>query len=158
MADHIRELLANNSVLQPDQGNTPQPISRVSMSPPSADAAQTPEPKSTGGLASVFKSLTGGRSASTRSPHPHSSASPQSPLPHSSGVVTNAIYGGPSNFEKLHEQLKAENYLPDRIAAAVSLRYVVQDYPISGVSGAADTGNYLLIIFRSLAYLRREKT
>ncbi|KAH8598261.1 hypothetical protein B0O99DRAFT_506748 [Bisporella sp. PMI_857] len=111
------------------------------MSPSSADVAQTPEPKSTSGLASVFKSLTG--SKSTRSPHP------QSPVPSLTSQfgahsLKKAIYGGPPNYEQLHEQLKAGNPLSERLAAAESLRHAVQDYPLSGVTSIFKEGKDLI--------------
>ena len=94
------------------------------------DAAQTPEPKSKSGLASVFKSLTGGKPS--KSPHTQSPASGPQAL-HEPSALKNAIYGGPPNHEQLFEQLKAANPLPDRLAAAGSLRHAVQDYPLSSV-------------------------
>lgn len=103
---------------------------RNSMSPSSADVAQTPEPKSTSGLASVFKSLTG--SKSSKSPNHQSPASIPQHL-NTANTLKNAIYGGPPNYEQLFEQLKVGNPLPDRLAAAESLRHAVQDYPLSGV-------------------------
>src|SRR5271156_5516066 len=100
------------------------------MSPSSGDVAQTPEPKSTSGLASVFKSLTG--SKSSRRPNPQSPASIAHQLS-SGNTLQNAIYGGPPNYEQLYEQLNVGNSLADRLAAAASLRHAVQDYPLSGV-------------------------
>lgn len=105
------------------------------MSPASADVTQTPEPKSTSGLASVFKSLTGNRS--TKSPTTQSLAStPNAQLAQQINPNTgkNAIYGGPANYRQLYEQLKAGGTLADRLAAAESLRHVVIEYPLSGVS------------------------
>jgi hypothetical protein len=91
------------------------------MSPPAGDVAQTPEPKTSSGFASVFKNLTVGRSS--KSPNA------QSP-PHTSPP---AVYGGPPNFEQLYEQLKTGNSLAERISAAQALRVAVQDYPITSV-------------------------
>jgi hypothetical protein len=101
------------------------------MSPAVGDVAQTPEPKSASGFASVFKqAFTGNKSS--RSPNPQS---PASIAQHLSGAnaLQLAIYGGPPNYEHLYEQLKAENPLAYRISAAESLRLAVQDYPLSGV-------------------------
>lgn len=95
------------------------------------DVAQTPEPKSKTGLASVFKSLTGGKQS--KSPNTQSPASIPQSLNETS-ALKNAIYGGPPNHEQLFEQLKATNPLPDRLSAAGSLRHAVQDYPLSSVS------------------------
>jgi len=114
------------------------------MSPPSGEVAHTPEPKSTSGLAGVFKSLTGNKS---RSPHPQSPASSLAPQLSSSNTLKKAIYGGPPNYENLHEQLKVGNSLSDRLAAASSLRHVVQDYPISGVSDAVMFCGVMLNLF-----------
>jgi hypothetical protein len=109
---------------------TPQSEAEVSMSPSSGDVAQTPEPKSSSGLASVFKSLTG--SKSYKNPPAQSPASIAHNL-NTSNTLKNAIYGGPPNYEQLVEQLKVGNALPERLAAAESLRHAVQDYPLSGV-------------------------
>jgi hypothetical protein len=95
------------------------------------DAAQTPEPKSKSGLAGVFKSLTGGKPS--KGTLPQSPASVPQPTPNEPSALKNAIYGGPPNHEQLFEQLKASNPLPDRLAAAGSLRHAVQDYPLSSV-------------------------
>lgn len=103
---------------------------RVSMSPSAGDVTQTPDSKPSGGFASVFKNLTGSRSS--KSPNPQSPASlPQQS--NGSSALQPAIYGGPPNYEQLYEQLKVENPLSERIAAAESLRIAVQDYPLSDV-------------------------
>jgi hypothetical protein len=101
------------------------------MSPTVGDAAQIPEPKSSSGFASVFKSLTG--SKSSRSPNPQS---PAAVAQHLNGAHTlqSSIYGGPPNYEHLYEQLKQERSLAERVSAAESLRLAVQDYPLSSVS------------------------
>ena len=101
------------------------------MSPSSGDVAKTPEPKSTGGLVNVFKSLTGNKSAKSSSHQSPASTPQQLSTAH---TLKNAIYGGPPNYEQRFEQLKVGNPLPDRLAAAESLRHAVQDYPLSGVS------------------------
>lgn len=95
------------------------------------DAAQTPEPKSKSGLASVFKSLTG--SKPSKSSLPQSPASVPQPLGETS-ALQNGTYGGPPNHEQLFEQLKVTNPLANRLAAAGALRHAVQDYPLSSVS------------------------
>jgi len=104
------------------------------MSPFSGDVAQTPESKSTGGLASVFKSLTGGKSSKNAT-----SQSPASLVQQLNGnnPLKNSIYGGPPNYEQLFEQLKVGNPLPERLAAAESLRHAVRDYPLGGVRNLA---------------------
>jgi len=132
MADQIRGLFANAPVNLADL-ETPfnRPL-RVSMSPSSGEVTQTPDTKSTNGLVNVFKSLTGNKS--TRSPHPQSPASALAPQLTTANTLKKAIYGGPPNYEQLQEQLKEGNPIPQRLAAAESLRHAVQDYPISGVS------------------------
>jgi hypothetical protein len=132
MEGRIRNVfLANKSLLQAEPIEVRQaPDPRDSMSPSNGDVAQTPEPKSTSGLASVFKSLTG--SKSSKSLNPQSPASIAQNL-NPANTLKNAIYGGPPNYEQLFEQLKSGNPLPDRLAAAESLRHAVQDYPLSGV-------------------------
>lgn len=105
------------------------------MSPAPRDITQTPEPKST--IANVFKSLTGNRS--TKSPNaqlPPSAPSVQLAQQLNPNSGKNAIYGGPSNYKQLFEQLKTGEVLADRLAAAESLRHVVVEYPLSGVSGS----------------------
>jgi hypothetical protein len=105
------------------------------------DVTQTPESKSKSGLASVFKSLTGGKPS--KSPNTQSPASIPQSLNETS-ALRNAIYGGPPNHEQLFEQLKAANPLPERLAAAGSLRHAVQDYPLSSVSELKIEFRYLL--------------
>lgn len=123
--------LANKNILRVAHIEVrPAPKNRDSMSPPSGDVAQIPEPKSTSGLASVFKSFAGSKSSKT--PNPQSPASIPQHL-NTANTLKNATYGGPPNYEQLSEQLKIGNALPDRLAAAESLRHAVQDYPLSGV-------------------------
>lgn len=107
----------------------PSRAHRVSM-PPSLGDAQTPEPKSTNGLVSVFKSLTGGKQ--TRSPNSHHPAAIASQLNGASSSPP-TLFGGPPNYEQLYEQLKIGNPLIDRLAAAEAIRHAVQDFPLSGV-------------------------
>jgi hypothetical protein len=127
----FRARFANKPILEVEEIEvSPGPEIRESMSPSSGDVAQTPEPKSTSGLASVFKSLTG--SKSSKNPSAQSPASIAQNL-NTSNTLKNAIYGGPPDYEQLFEQLKLGNALPDRLAAAESLRHAVQDYPLSGV-------------------------
>ena len=100
------------------------------MSPASGDVAQTPEAKSTGGLVSVFKSLTGNKS--NKSPSLRSQASVAQQL-NNAHTPKSAIYGGPPNYELLCTQLKPANPLPERIAAAEALQHAVLDYPLNSV-------------------------
>ena len=113
---HIEAVLASNP--------------RDSMSPPSGDVTQTPEPKAAGGLVNVFKNLTGSKSSKSLS---HQSPGSISQHLTSANILKNAISGAPPNYEQLFEQLNVGNTLQDRLAAAESLRHAVQDYPLSGV-------------------------
>src|SRR6187402_161642 len=133
-----------------------EPNLQVSMSPSAGDVAQTPEPKSTSGFASVFKSLTGSRS--TKNPIPHSPPSVAQQL-NGSNALQSVIYGGPPDYEQLYEQLKSGNTLADRLAAAETLRHAVQDYPLSGVS-LVQLGRERLTDnwCRLRAYLSKERT
>ena len=106
------------------------PTTQDSMSPSSGDVAQTPESKSTGGLVNVFKSLTGSKSSKSLN---HQLPGPIIQPHNATNTLKTALYGGPPNYEQLFEQLKSGNPLPDRLAAAESLRHAVQDYPLSGV-------------------------
>ena len=104
------------------------------MSPAAGDVAQTPEPKSTGGFASVFKSLTGSRSTKNPNPNSPTSLNGTSNLP-TALYAQPATYGGPPDYEHLYAQLKHGNPLAERLAAADALRHAVQDYPLTGVCG-----------------------
>ncbi|KAG0648244.1 Tuberous sclerosis [Hyphodiscus hymeniophilus] len=120
----------------------PTLTTRESMSPSSGDVGPNPEPKSTGGLVNVFKSLTG--SKLSKAPSHQSPAS----IPQRLNTVNtskNAIYGGPPDYEHLLEQLRPGNTLPDRVTAAESLRHAVQDYPLSGVTSIFTEGKDLII-------------
>lgn len=129
----------------------PAPTTRVSMSPASGDIAQTPESKSSSGLASVFKSLTGNKLSRT------TNASANAQPPSSAGNLQSAIYGGPPNYEQLYEQLKIGNPLPERISAADSLRHAVNSYPLSGVSIVGNLGGIILIVIQVTAIFKEGK-
>jgi hypothetical protein len=108
------------------------------MPPPSGLVAQTPEPKSTGGLAGVFKSLTGQKSSKNALPPPPITSIPAATVQlaqHLNGPDTprGAIYWGPAEYQELYERLKPERPLSDRLAAADALRLAVADYPLNGV-------------------------
>lgn len=117
---------------------------RASMPPPVGDAAQTPEPRSSSGIASVFKSLTGGKI--TKSPSTQSPAT--GPLQLDNGSVPQKLgHGGTLNYEPALEQLQAGHSLPDRIRAAEYLRHAVIDYPLENVGTLdRDLPNDLLIL------------
>lgn len=104
---------------------------RASMPPPLGDAAQTPEPRSSSGIASVFKSLTGGKI--TKSPSTQSPAT--GPLQLDNGSIPQKLnQGGALNHEQILEQLQPGHSLADRISAAEYLRRAVIDYPVENVS------------------------
>ncbi|TVY62292.1 Tuberous sclerosis 2 protein-like protein [Lachnellula suecica] len=117
----------------------PSPAYRVSMPPSFGGDAQTPEPKSTNGLVSVFKSLTGGK----QSRSPNASAAIAARLNGASGSPP-TVFGGPPNYEQLFEQLKIGNSLTDRLAAAEAIRHAVQDFPLSGVTSIFKEGKDLI--------------
>lgn len=109
------------------------------MYPSSGTVPQTPETKTGGGLAGVFKSLTGNRGNKSAAP-PISSNATTLPISvqlsrklSSPKAARGAIFGGPSDYEKLYEQLKPGNPLSERLAAAEALRLAVADYPLRGV-------------------------
>ena len=131
---NFKDSLANTPVNLSELELIPGPPNRVSMSLPTGEVVQNPEPKSTNGLVNVFKSLTGNKSA--RNPSLQSPASALAPQLTTANTLKKTIYGGPPNYEQLLELLKDGNPIPKRLAAAESLRHAVQDYPISGVSGA----------------------
>jgi hypothetical protein len=112
------------------------------MSPSSGDVTQTPDSKSSGGLASVFKTLTGTKS--TRSPIPQSPASSISQHLNGTKLLKETNYGGPASYELAYEQLKFGNPLPYRLAAAQSLRHAVQDYPLSSITSIFKEGKDLI--------------
>jgi hypothetical protein len=118
----------------------PAPKIRDSMSPLTGDVAQTPEPKSSSGLANVFKTLTGNKSKNANLQSPASIAQQLN----SASALRNAPFEGPPNYQQLHERLKAGNSLGDRLAAAATLRHAVQDYPLSGVTSIFKEGKDLI--------------
>ena len=109
------------------------------MPPSSGDVAPTPEPKSTGGLVGVFKSLTGNRSSKAPIPnaHSHTSATTASlqiaQQLNVSAPARGGVYGGPLEFDHLYGQLRSGNSLPERRSAADTLRLALADYSLSGV-------------------------
>ncbi len=99
------------------------------MSPP-GDVTQTPESKSTGGLVSVFKSLTGNKSV--KSPSLRTQASIAQQL-NNAQTSKNTIHDSPSHYDALCNQLKAENPLAERLVAVEALKGAILEYPLSGV-------------------------
>ncbi|APA07832.1 hypothetical protein sscle_03g026020 [Sclerotinia sclerotiorum 1980 UF-70] len=114
---------------------------RASMPPPVGDAAQTPEPRSSSGIASVFKSLTGGKI--TKSPSTQSPAT--GPLQLDNGSIPQKLsHGSTPNHEPTLEQLQAGHSLADRIRAAEYLRRAVIDYPMENISMIFNAGKDLI--------------
>ncbi|KAJ9143751.1 Tuberous sclerosis 2-like protein [Pleurostoma richardsiae] len=108
------------------------------MSPSPGDAPQSPETKSTGGLASVFKGLAGSKlikSAQTPSHTIPAAAAATAPDQLSSDhidVSSLAVSGLPPNYVESFEQLK-NGTLNERIVAAESLRIAIAGYPLNPV-------------------------
>lgn len=102
------------------------------MSPsPGDDAQPQQDTKSSGGLASVLKTLTGGGKSSK------STAKTQD-LPTSANTderssTLRASNGFPPNFMDALEQLRAGSSFNERVAAAQTLRQAVLDYPLNPV-------------------------
>lgn len=102
------------------------------MTFPSGNAAQTPDSRAAGGLASVLKGLAGSRLV--RSPPPPSSSS--SPIAsHAAPAADSTISLTPPNpnclspaHMEFFENLRDETHSNDRIEAASSLRYAIADY------------------------------
>lgn len=114
--------------------------------PPSADdQAPLPEPKSAGGLASVFKGLTGGSKLSKVPPVPSSSTDTVSAQLSSERVDTASLAatGLPPHHSEALEKLKSGS-LSERVAAAESLRLSVADYPLAPVLQIWDAGKDLI--------------
>lgn len=109
------------------------------MPPSAGDVAQTPEPKSTGGLAGVFKSLTGSRSSKTPLQNAHSNASATAASLqfaqqlNTSNPSRGGVYGGPLEFDHLYGQLKTGKSFAERRSAADTLRLALADYSLNGV-------------------------
>jgi len=114
----------------------PEARAQGHMPPPSGDVAQTPESRTTGGLANVFRSLTGNRLARTPLPatQPHPSPTVASlQIAQELNTPRGGVYGGPLEYEHLHGQLKNGKTLADRRSAADTLRLALADYSLDGV-------------------------
>ncbi|KKY39555.1 putative tuberin [Diaporthe ampelina] len=116
-----------------------------SMPPSADDQAPLPEPKSAGGLASVFKGLTGGSKLSKVPPVPSSSTDTVSAQLSSERVDTASLAatGLPPHHGEALEKLKTGS-LSERIAAAESLRLSITDYPLAPVLQIWDAGKDLI--------------
>ncbi len=110
------------------------------MSPPPDDGGRSSEPKSAGGLSSVFKGLTG---AKLKSPPPPPAPAPASasssslaasqlPSASQADVGSSNPHGLPPNHIDAFEQLRS-GPINERIAAANTLRYAIADYPLNPV-------------------------
>ncbi|KUI61082.1 hypothetical protein VP1G_08275 [Cytospora mali] len=113
--------------------------------PPAEDKSPSPEPKSAGGLASVFKGLTGASKLTKAPPVPSSSTDTVSAQLSSERVdtVSLAATGLPSYHNETLDKLK-NGSLSERIAAAESLRLSIADYPLAPVLQIWDIGKDLI--------------
>jgi len=110
------------------------------MAPSSDDAGHAPEPRSAGGLSSVFKGLTGSRSSRSHPPPPAqlstSAAATAAPPPPSSERVDTASLdprgGLRPEHRELFDRLRAGT-LAERTSAADALRAVIVSYPLNPV-------------------------
>ncbi|KAI9697973.1 MAG: Tuberous sclerosis 2-like protein [Candelina mexicana] len=112
------------------------------MSPPHDDSPQTPESKSTSsGLAGVLKNLAVGRLKTSTSSTPSAAGSLSRTLSKAAGGTlaesghSIRVYGGPPDFEQYLKRLQPLQPLSERIAAAESTRYVIEDYSLTNVMG-----------------------
>lgn len=109
------------------------------MSPSPGDEAHPHEPKTSGGLAGVFKGLAGGGKLTKSPPPTHQSLAPMTvPQPQvnraDSASLPTALRCLPPDQAALYIQLQKKNGpLNDRVAAANSLRYAVVDFPLNPV-------------------------
>lgn len=111
------------------------PDGQPSDRPPTpGDASPSPEPKSAGAIASVFKGLTGGSKISKAPPVPSSSTTPVSAQLSSERVDTASLAatGVAPHYNEWLEKLRSGSS-SERIAAAESLRLTLADYPLAPV-------------------------
>lgn len=103
------------------------------MSPSPSDEAQSPEARSAGRLAGVFRGLTGTKLTKSPSPHP-SPAATNIPLtfPGDANVASVRMSVLPPEQMESFERLKTGT-LNERIAAANSLTFAITDYPLNAV-------------------------
>lgn len=124
---------------------------RDSRSPLPGDVSPAPsaEPKSAGGLASVFKGLTGGTKISKAPPVPSSSNTPVSAQLSSERVDTASLAatGVAPHYNEWLDKLKAGS-LSERIAAAESLRLTLADYPLAPIIQVWDAAKELVDVSR----------
>lgn len=91
----------------------------------------TSESRYSNGLINAFKSLTGIRPLRNQNSRP---LLPARQTEVKASDLGNKNEQDPSNYKLLFEQLKSENPLADRIAAADSLRLSAQQFPVNGLS------------------------
>lgn len=122
-----------------------QPGDRDSMPPTPGDASPSPEPKSAGGIASVFKGLTGGSKISKAPPIPSSSTTPVSAQLSSERVDTASLAatGVAPHYNEWLDKLRSGSS-SERIAAAESLRLTLADYPLAPVLQIWDAAKDLI--------------
>lgn len=120
-------------------------VDQDSKSPTPGDLSPSPELKSAGGLASVFKGLTGGSKISKAPPVPSSSVTPVSAQLSSERVDTASLAatGIPPHHNEWLEKVKTGSF-SERIAAAESLRLTIPDYPLAPVLQIWDAAKELI--------------
>lgn len=122
-----------------------QPGERNPTPPTPADASPSPEPKSAGGIASVFKGLTGGSKISKAPPVPSSSVTPVSAQLSTERVDTASLAatGVAPHYNEWLDKLRSGSF-SERIAAAESLRLTLADYPLAPVLQIWDAAKDLI--------------
>lgn len=115
------------------------------MPPTPGDASPSPEPRSAGGIASVFKGLTGGSKIPKAPPIPSSSTTPVSAQLSSERVDTASLAatGVAPHYNEWLEKLRSGSS-SERIAAAESLRLTLADYPLAPVLQIWDAAKDLI--------------
>lgn len=124
---------------------------RDPKSPVPGDVSPAPsaEPKTAGGLASVFKGLTGGAKISKAPPIPSSSTTPASAQLSSERVDTASLAatGVAPHYNEWLDRVKSGS-LSERIAAAESLRLTLADYPLAPIIQVWEAAKELVDVAR----------
>lgn len=126
-----------------EDGDTKSPI------PGDVSPAPSAEPKSAGGLASVFKGLTGGSKTSKAPPIPTSSNTPVSAQLSSERVdtVSLAATGAAPHYSEWLDKLRTGSP-SEKVAAADSLRLTLADYPLAPIVQVWDAAKELTNVSR----------
>ncbi|KAK4167993.1 tuberous sclerosis 2 protein [Cladorrhinum sp. PSN259] len=109
------------------------------MSPSPGDEVPLQEPRTSGGLAGVFKGLAGGGKLTKSPPPSHQSLAPMTTTQpqvdrSDSASLPTALRCLPPDQAALYVQLQKKNGpLSDRVAAANALRYAIVDFPLNPV-------------------------